>query len=451
MAVPVPLVFPDPTHLTDDRKTKDLNDLFAAWGDLGIPYKTYFIMTALEDRSVLDDAAGYAERNHGQPTPFYPFQGLNYALNFQYIPQLVSNAASAHIFAPSPDLAVFVLPDVFSAPVPYGVAQQICSSFVCGLMTRLVLERYSSAWAPSAGKKITLNLSPLNADPLGLTQSIKNMSAAFTNPSQWDYHTWPGATVNTTYDEFQRWMTDACGPQASGMFLGWTAGDALYKLAAGTRDTCLQKIWHLFGSQFTAWEIGVAVSYTLNFMMGFVRNERTKKVASGQKPPALGIHQLDQIFGALADQINGDRISEEDDPLAQIAEQFFKMIVGEFYAITGNDQLQPTEKLKALQQYAAFLDGFEYGSLKAADVIFMLVFNTAYTIGYSNGFRDGYSQGYAAGYQAGYTAGYVDGKEAATSLTNILTDVSGFFNSTDGFLKDAVNVGTVIVSIASLF
>lgn len=153
-------------------------------------------------------------------------------------------------------------------------------------------------------------------------------------------------------------------------------------------------------------------------------------------------------FVAAADRAIGDT-----DGLSALVESFSKMITGEFYAVTGNDQLVGRVRDNALKQYCNFMNGFQYGSMKAADVIYMLVFNTAYSIGYSSGFRDGYSQGYAAGYQAGYGKGYADGKDAATALGGIFSDVSGVLQSADTFLilSDAEKVGSVIVSIASLF
>jgi hypothetical protein len=82
-------------------------------------------------------------------------------------------------------------------------------------------------------------------------------------------------------------------------------------------------------------------------------DDRTQDIVNGQTPAPWIIGQLNEIFGQLADQIGGDRATGDIDPkgLSALVESFSKMITGEFYASTGNDQLVGPAKDNRARRY----------------------------------------------------------------------------------------------------
>jgi hypothetical protein len=445
----------DPAHnpANEDQKADAINTLFDKWGSAGDAFKPYIILAALnKDADPLLEIADDAQQMQGKPVPYCPFAGSGHGTRFQYIKDLVTNTDSQPFFAADPTRAVCVLAETFSTPLVYGSAKILSAAVMAGLITRLLLQAYADKWRDYAGKDVKL---VLGVEDIALVKSIRLASAIQINPARWkwSHNAWnsyfPKPTANSNFDDLLSYMTDACSCQGAGMVMGWSAGDSI--LATGdeaTRLACVRAVWRLVGVHFTTHQIGVVVAYTLNYLIGFARNQRTVEIINGTGTPSVNpTYHGGDITLRLHEHVRRDELS---DPLIALTICLFKMVVDEFYAIEQKTNITPDEKKAALTQYRAFIGGFQKGSLIAAESIFSDTFRTGYSVGYARGFRDGYAQGYAAGYHAGYVNGFADGKKVWGGITQILHDISGAAEDIGNFLKEAKAAGTVITTIAAL-
>jgi hypothetical protein len=157
-----------------------------------------------------------------------------------------------------------------------------------------------------------------------------------------------------------------------------------------------------------------------------------------------------------------------NDNVLTLANWFFQLVVGEFYAIAQNADYKTVTQIdpvKALTNYQAFVCGFEQGLTAGADVMFANLYDAGwnqgyqlgYGIGYANGFQNGYSQGYAAGWQNEYATGYQDSTNQETwlgSINNVFDGVGGLLSggttnvsNITTILSDVETAGTVLASI----
>jgi hypothetical protein len=446
----LPLPTLDPAD--DSARGQKLDALFAAWGSGQDAYKVFIALACLAaDSDPISDIAGDAEANQGTPVTYYPYPGSSVGIRFQYLRTLVETSPP-NFFSADASRAVYVLSEGFTAPLNYNAAKLISDSVMAGLITRLVLQAYADRWS-SLGT--TINLS-LGLSDYPLVQSIQNLSNRQVNPDAWKYNSamwtgwFPKPTQNTDYDSYLALMTDACSCRATGMLMGWAAGDSI--MALKEPAPCIALLWRLIGAEFTMLDIGVIVSYTLNFLIGFVRNERTVDIITGTIKPRDPLNSTSDVLAQLTNHI---KLADSTDPLVQLTSRFGQLVVAELYGIVEKgwpgDIGPATDTGNALTQYTAFLDGFLRGSLIAAESVFSATFSCAYSIGYTQGFHDGYSQGYMAGYQAGYAAGYADGKSAWGGLTTVLQNLATTLTDTTAFLKEAGTVGAAITAISALF
>jgi hypothetical protein len=433
--LPAPLVFHGPNPIDPADAGDKVDTLFGDWGTAGDPFKPYIIFNAMQV-DALSIVAGPAERSGGQPITFLPFPGSTNGIRFQYISALLSSPDSNPVFSPNPANAVFVLTEMFSAPLTYAATQIVSNAMMAGLATRLILDSYNAAW----GSNINLDL---GVTGFGLKTAITKLSTDLMNPKSWH--------EKGTFAEIHRSLTDSASTQAAGIVLGWIAADSILQIADNKKRTdCLRSIWRLIGSKYSTRDLGAIVSFTLNYLIGFIRNRRTIDIINGgTKIPSQ--RDLGIILQELTAQVLQD---PRDNELIALTQNFHRMLVDEFYAIARKDvssTFPAGDRQTALEQYRGFLVGFQRGTMVAAELLFKETFSSAFDIGYAMGFRDGYAQGYAAGWQAGYDTGYAEGKAVGLGLSNALTQVSDTLTNVDGFVNDLTKAGTVIVGIASLF
>ena len=435
-------------------KATSINQLFGNWGSASQVFQPYILIGCLPDSTdPLSDIAGDAEEQPpGQWVDYCPFPGCSYGIRFQYIDALVADDKSRPVFSPHALNAVYTLTEGFSAPMAYGTAKVLSSAVLIGLTTRLLLQRYSTQWAAAGSTPVSLNL---GLTGYGLLNSLTRLSAVQTTPAHWFYNdtmwsTWnPKPDASTSFQTFLSMMMDACSSQATGLVFGWCAGDSILSITdAKVSAQCEGLVWKLLGSRFTTYEIGLVVAYALNYLIGFIKNERTLDIINGtgtpSEDPTLSISDILVRLEKHVDDV------QSSDPLVAITDQLFQMAVDEFYAIENDPGLSDSARTAALTQQRAFVLGFQKGSMTAAESVFRDVFRSAYSIGYARGFRDGYSLGYAAGFQAGYAKGFSDGKAVWSGLSGILGSIGTVATDLSGFLKNAATAGTVITGIAAL-
>jgi hypothetical protein len=358
--------------------------------------------------------------------------------------------------------------------VPYQTAQLLSASFLKGLVTRLILEKYKSIWTgPPFNLSIDFTLNPAGPPPTAtpipapissgtpappgppptstppppmtaqawVAAYLINLNHVITAPSTWS------GLGSVDYPTALASLTDAT-TQAAGMINGWSAGDALVSVA-GDYATCAPVIWKWLNSRYTTKQLGMMVGYTFCYLAGFLRCERTAGFITGAaNPPARlnGQSNLSNIYTNLtgSDHAASAQLSFRKDPVFDLANKFFELVNGEFYGIA--QQAGYLNQLTALANYRDFIVGFEKGLTQGADVMFAELFDEAYNLGYaygynagySSGFRDGYSQGYSAGWQEGYSSGYSAGQQ------NWMSGLGNIFNSLGNLVGDAGTVGKIL-------
>ncbi|MGA2429676.1 MAG: hypothetical protein ABSH13_14355, partial [Candidatus Acidiferrum sp.] len=149
----------------------------------------------------------------------------------------------------------------------------------------------------------------------------------------------------------------------------------------------------------------------------------------------------------------------------QFVVSFGNMMSAEFYAITQNQHKELKQaKPLLLARYFNFMQGYERGVSKAANVIYEEITGQTYTLAYADGFRDGYAMGYAAGWKDGYAQGNKDAWNQANAIiaglqaqiSNLQSQLDNANNSNGGSFWDNVggvlnDVGTAIGIIGSFF
>jgi len=447
-----PLPLPVKKALTDDEIVQQLNAIFR-WPDATQRYQCYTLLLAYKGSRLVDvsgpilhggDSGGPQLSEYRDPI-WSNLDDKSIGLRFRYMNGIVGTRP---IFqGPGQKNAIFLSLDAFTALVPYLVAELLSRSFTHGLVTRLILGRYSVAWQAAKLPLADVSLSGKLADPDGLSQPIYNLASQLAQPQSWD------AKPNfDTYEKLLGLKLDACSVYAPAMVLGWMAGDALTD-PSGVNDVYLQPIWKLIGNRFTTYELGAIFSYTIDYLVGALRTDRTRKIISGHPPIPDQRVNPEQVFAELGIEIKRDamkfgNLSPDEKNLIGLSSSFFRMLLGEFFVASATPGLVASERDRRLVHYAAFLRGFQRGSQLAADVLFKETFETAYGLGYQYGFKDGYSQGFAAGWQAGYQSGYQDGQSFWSGFNDILRGVGSVLGSADQFLQNLGTAGTVIEGVA---
>jgi hypothetical protein len=348
--------------------------------------------------------------------------------------------------------------------VPYQTAQVLSAAFTHGLVTRLILNGYKQKWASIAAPvgpislpyDLTLIASPPpTGAPSGAPAAmnagdwVQKYLAALTttlvNPTSWNQAA--TSTGSQNYITCLSYYTEA-SLQAVGIVMGWLAGDALTSDPTNNQLLqCQQAIWTLLNSKYTQQQLGAIMGYTFSYLSGFILSERTQAMISGASiPPAPDNNPStapQAILNALSVNLM-NTLKPIQNNVVGLASAFFSFVLAEFYAISNNN-------LASAAKYEVFIEGFQQGLMRGADVQYQQLFEQGYQLGYTNGFRDGYSQGYSAGWTAGYAVGYQAGQNTWMSTfqntTNGLTTLLNDAGTLGKLLNDAGTVGTVIASV----
>lgn len=327
-----------------------------------------------------------------------------------------------HPPAPQPDPSRYL---------PYEVARLLASAFVKGLVTRLLLGRYATAWSKHLQKPFSVGLSSSGpaADKL-INDYLLTITKNVSDANKW----------NSDYKTCLENNFVNAALQLMGILMGWRAGD---QLEASHDDDADAVFWELFRARNTPIELGRMVGYTFEFISGTLYCDRTQDILRKKYSDPSGLTRddlLKTVYPAL-EAHNRQRLHgrQNNGVASAIGEQFYAYIMHEFFAVT---QAQKSGDTDPSQSYATFLVGFVEGMSRAAESLFTDMYVSGYTLGYSNGFNAGYAQGYAAGYQVGYS----DGQNANSVWSDIQTIISGA-NSISSIVSTADTVTSMIGDI----
>ena len=410
------------TPLSQGEITNKLNHLFT-WGPARNQYASYF--TLLPRQQKLREANASQVLNAlDKQALFQPFpitdrtvgvkMVLNTALQTQAMFQGASGSANA----------IFVRLDAFdNGLVPIQVADQIEANFLNGLVTRLLLGQYERALK-------------LSSNQVSFAQGVPVPSL----PKEYNL---PASYATGTYDDAVQLLLLNQPVQPMGIYLGWEAGEELDNLSGGDeafRDDVLQ----LLKNRFTPAQFGEMTSYTLNFLVGYVKCARIQAIAANPATANAANININDIFKSLSND-------EEVISAKALLSGFHRAIMGEFYALSLNPTLSGPQRERMLASEAAFLNGFQAGTVSAADQVFRDVFALGYGYGYKDGFRDGYAQGYAAGWRDGYAAGYAKAWKEAQVVIDRLQRQLDDANSQNSFWNNAGKIAGGIAAVVGLF
>ena len=180
-------------------------------------------------------------------------------------------------------------------------------------------------------------------------------------------------------------------------------------------------VWKAIHSRFT-WEgIGQVTSYSLSYILGFLRAQEafSQLNAAAQKgvvsnPQTLINNVLEHLSTPQVDEIES-KISD-----------FYSALLN-FLQSTASQNQEITARI------ILFLRGYQNGILLSLAETFKTALRLGYGVGYSHGFRAGYEAGYADGYKAGSMAG----------LTKFLDDVIKIGTIAKGIFDDVVKIAAI--------
>lgn len=467
-----PLPIPQPKSATTDAEVATQltilyeSQVFAAYG-------CYFYLNNMTASDFLS-CTGPAMETPDQLYQYNKYAAdlpTHFGLNVQFISSLGGASGSAAFAKSGLPWQVFVKLDNYTQStvlLPFQTACALSLTFIKGLVTRLILEKYNDLWS-NIKPPISIPSFPLvppsappppAPPPLTVfswaTTYVGSLSTELTNVANWKK--WP----IQDYSQCLSNMTDA-SLQVAGLATGWSAADALISAAD---NATMQAIWILLNRRYTTADLGAMVGYTFSYMSGYLKNERIAAMMQGVAPPSqqAGPAELPTIYANLATNIDTTSTSGSyTQTTFDITNKFFALVVGEFFSITQNASYKPpppsTSVTDALASYQAFITGFERGMSLGADVLFTDLYTEGweageqfgYSIGYSNGYRDGYSQGYAAGWQAGYAAIPPQTSTWMSGLNNIFQGLGNLLDDAGQLPTILSDVGSVGQAIASIF
>jgi hypothetical protein len=184
---------------------------------------------------------------------------------------------------------------------------------------------------------------------------------------------------------------------AAGMLYGWKAADEL-ETDKIKNPAYAKAAWSLAKSRFTTGQMGEAVGFTLNYLLGYIRAALTRDKAT---------NDVKEIHNNLC----GDPEVQKAKSLVTL---FHSTLLHEHHMFALNTKMPANDRENILQHYKEFIEGFNAGSVNASEDVFVRVFELGYRAGYKDGFKDGYAKGYADGYRDGY----IDGNQAAWNQAN---------------------------------
>jgi hypothetical protein len=416
---------PPPNALSTDDVTAILDDLFK-WSPAASKYGTYFLLLPGAITLKQNVAANVAAVPAGQVYLYqpYPIANKNVAIKVQAI-SAIQGAWPFQAANGDPADADFVLLDGFAKLVPVPVADSMEANFINGLVTRLILGEYARAWKANGA---SIDASGLSFTGLISTPQFPDMTAVGSYPA------------NVTFDAAIATLLQSNPVQPAGLLWGWKAGDDLDALVGTGNEKYRNDVWRLVRGRFTSEDMGRMVAFTLNYLTGFIKNDRIVQIAAtNTDQPRLN---TTDIFNRLS-QDTGVNFART------LLSQFHSSLVGQFYSLSQNAKLSNNDKSDSLARVAGLIRGFETGSIEAADQVYIDVFQLAYGLGYKDGFRDGYAQGYAAGYRAGYAAGYAQAWKEANVVIQRLQQELNDAKSQNSFWGTLGTVASVVGTVLS--
>jgi hypothetical protein len=407
---------PPASNLGTDKITRILDELFK-WPNASGQYAIYFLL--LSSRTVASElknnVANATDIASGNLVSYFPYgEKAGYKIKVQSIRDLkefgypFSKKSNPNA---DPNDANYIKLDAFAVLVPIPVAQLVAACFTHGLVTRLILGEYFRAWSKEVD------------DAQAFAKTFKRIPPLLDWTKQEDTHFGADEAAylrNESFDTAITRILQVYPVQPAGLLLGWKAGlelDGTDGDAVGYK----QCVWSLLNSRFKISEIGGMVGFTLNYLSGYIKNERIievveKSAQKGETKDAVSpAHDVSEILTKLSNDKGANFAGD-------LLGLFHSNLVAQFYALSQNQNpgFLPDMRQRSLARLAGFLRGFQIGSTTAADEVLGELFSLAYGIGYKNGFRDGYGQGYAAGWKDGYASGYATAWKEATSVIDRL-------------------------------
>jgi hypothetical protein len=307
--------------------------------------------------------------------------------------------------------AIFVVLNGFGIPVPFDVFKIIQANFINGLVTRLLLGEFFRIWGKYP------DMAGLKTDLLLLGDL--NVTAMIADRYQYTQLYSENWAKGDSFDDIVA-KTEGNDPLApAGILWGWHAGDELDALQDSDDIHWRNDVWKLLIARYSLEDIGQMMSFTLNYFIGFLKNERIKSSATADDPQVTD-------DATLLSQLAGD----ENIVLAKtLLANIHAILVTEFYVFSHSDARPPVERVRISAAYTAFLRGFFKGGIAAADQLYDEVFRLGFGIGYRTGYRDGYAAGFKAGYQVGYAKAYADTWAVANRIIDGLHTQIGLLRS----------------------
>ena len=205
---------------------------------------------------------------------------VHFALNVEYVSSLGQSKVFAKAGAP---WQVFVKLDNFGLLLPFQTASTVALTFVKGMVTRLILEKYNQLWKSINITVPSLPLAPPTSPPppappaltvdtwaKAYLTSLSTELSDFTKWNQWPVQDYSQCLSN---------MTDA-SLQVAGISLGWFAAD---ELISATDTATISAIWSLLNARYTTAHLGAMVGYVFCYLTGYLQNERIAKLVQGAK------------------------------------------------------------------------------------------------------------------------------------------------------------------------
>ncbi len=360
-------------ELSTNEIAATLEDLFK-WGPAKNRYASYFTLLPALVKTKEDVSSSVLGAPLGTLVTYQPYSladksvGVKVQINTAVYnqPMFQGNGASD---------AIFVRLDAFgNAFVPIPVADVVESNFLNGLVTRLILGHLSRLQQlPATG-----------IDFASIGNAVPQIPDEYNKAGS--YSVSAGTFEKATGDLLRDYPV-----QPMALFLGWKAGEELDALTGQNLDF-RNDVWKLLIHRFSTAQLGEMTAYTLNYLVGYASCQRIQALAANNANPPARNTDIPSIFASLS-QDEGVNASKA------LLSGFHRTLVGEFYALTQNNKISASAKEVLLSNDAEFLNGFEAGTIAAADQIFRDVFQLAYGLGYKDGFRDGFAQGYATGWR----------------------------------------------------
>jgi hypothetical protein len=464
VASPLP-VPPAPASLTDQQRASYLQTLYGSSPPGFAQSMAYFHLNFITNDDFIG-SVGYAQKFPDTdvllPRYYQYSNGVQLyvrdisAMETQALPIFSAGAQPYQVFVSVDRISLAAGPAKIL--FPYQVAKLLAASYLHGLITRLVLDKYKQAWSnatPPVPLWTDLPLVPKppsgpNPHPVATAMDasswankyLLNLTSTLVSPAKWMALSTAHKGLN--YTQCLNDFTDS-SLQAAGIISGWLAGDTITDptVPLATRTACQTAIWKLVGDQYNFNEIGLMVGYTFTYLNGFIANERTRAaITANPVSPATTDPNSGPttIYGNFCNNVAANNQGNVT-PLATV---FFNFVVGEFYAIASVDATRAAK-------YQQFIEGYSLGLTIGADVLYSQLFEEGFQLGYTIGFRDGYAQGYSAGWTEGYAVGYQAGQATWMSgLQQIVSGASGLLGdvgTVNTLLNDAITVGTAIASL----